>query len=197
MDSNLIKIRHERSKKDYPGLKLDEDEYVEYAFSRAKICLWMILGSLVAGLIVILLAFLFVLMSQAKIDEMGKNFLFIILFALLAAAIIIGIIAVRVFNGNKIYVTNKHIIQYVMDSIVSSSVNVIDLSMVEDASFKQENILQQMFHYGTFRLSTVGDETTYTFKYSDISQSDLRGVTEILTAARKVKIDKKHHKSEQ
>ena len=192
MDSNLIKIRHERSKKDYPGLKLDDDEYVEYAFSRAKVCLWMILGSLAAGLILILLAFLFVLLAQAKLDEMGKNFLFIILFALLAAAVIIGIVAIRVFNGNKLYVTNKHIIQYVMDSIVSSSINVIDLSMVEDASFKQENILQQMFHYGTFRLSTVGDETTYTFKYSDISQSDLRGVTEILTAARKVTINKKH-----
>ena len=37
MDENLAKIRHERSKKDFPGLRLDEDEYVEFAFRRAKV----------------------------------------------------------------------------------------------------------------------------------------------------------------
>ena len=39
MDENLLKIRHERSKKDFPNLRLDEGEYVEFAFRRAKICL--------------------------------------------------------------------------------------------------------------------------------------------------------------
>ena len=33
MDNNLAKIRHERSVKDFPGLKLEDDEYVEFAFS--------------------------------------------------------------------------------------------------------------------------------------------------------------------
>ena len=35
MDEGLAKIRHDRSKKDFPFLKLDDDEYVEFAFSRA------------------------------------------------------------------------------------------------------------------------------------------------------------------
>ena len=77
MDENLAKIRHERSKKDFPGLKLDEGEYVEYFFKRAKVCLWMIWGATFAGLVMILLAFLIVLTNQTAIDEMGKNFLFI------------------------------------------------------------------------------------------------------------------------
>ena len=73
----------------------------------------------------------------------------------------------------------------VMTSPVVNSVNIIDLTSVEDASFRQENLLQNMFHYGTFRLSTVGDETTYTFKYSDISGEELKAVTDLISAAKK------------
>ena len=185
MDESLVKIRHARSKKDFPGLKLEDDEYVEFAFSRARVCLWLILGGTLLGLIVILLAFLLVLMGQSMIDEMGKHFLFIILFALLAAAVIISLVALRIYRGNKLIITNKHVIQTIMNSLVSTSVNIIDLGSVEDASFRQENLLQKVFSYGTLRLSTVGDETTYTFPYADVSSEELRGVTRLITEAKK------------
>ena len=185
MDANLVKIRHERSLKDFPNLKLEDDEYVEFAFSRARICFLMIFAGTTAGLILVLLAFLLVLMSQSAIDEMGKRFLFIILFALLATAFLIGAISLKVYKGNKLYITNKHITQFVMNSLVSSSVNIIDLASVEDASFRQDGLLQKLFHYGTFRLATIGEETTYTFKYSDISAGDLRAVTKLINDAKK------------
>lgn len=187
MDESLAKIRHERSKKDFPKLKLEDDEYVEFAFSRAKVCLLMIIVGVAVGLGLILCAFLFVLLGQEALDEMGRRFLFIILFALLASALIIGMIALRIYNGNKLFITNKHVMQFIMESLVSSSVNIIDLSSIEDASFKQDSLMQRIFHYGTFRLSTVGDETTYTFKYSDISPSDLRTVTKLISAAKEGK----------
>ena len=187
MDENLVLIRHERSKKDFPGLKLDDDEYVEFAFTRAKVCLFMILAGTAGGLILILLAFLLVLMGQSMIDEMGRRFLFIILFALLAAALIISAIAIKIYRENRLFITNKHVIQMIMNSLVSDSVNVIDLASVEDASFRQDSILQKMFHYGTFRLSTVGDETTYTFKYSDIAAADLKAVIKLVTEAKEAK----------
>lgn len=185
MDTNLAKIRHERSVKDFPHLKLDEDEYVEYAFSRARICLLAILGATVGGLILILFAFLIVLLGQTMIDDMGRNFLFIILFALLAAAFLVGVVTLRVYRGNKLFITNKHVVQFVMSSLVSSSVNTIDLASVEDASFRQDGLLQKLFHYGTLRLATVGEETTYTFKYSDISPVELKSVTKLITEAKK------------
>ena len=187
MDENLVLIRHERSKKDFPGLKLDDDEYVEFAFTRARVCLFMILVGTAGGLILILLAFLLVLMGQSMIDEMGRRFLFIILFALLAAALIISAIAIKIYRENRLFITNKHVIQMVMNSLVSDSVNVIDLASVEDASFRQDSLLQKMFHYGTFRLSTVGDETTYTFKYSDIAVADLKSVIKLVTEAKEAK----------
>lgn len=185
MDESLAKIRHERSKKDFPGLRLEDDEYVEFAFKRAKICLFLIFGGVGLGLAVVLLAFLLVLMGQSMIDEMGRNFLFIILAALFAAAIIIGLISLTVHRGNKLFITNRRVIQMVMTSPVVNSVNIIDLSSVEDASFRQENLLQSLFHYGTLRLSTVGDETTYTFKYSDITGEQLKEVTDLISDAKK------------
>lgn len=185
MDEGLAKIRHERSKKDFPGLRLEENEYVEFAFKRAKICLWMILCGTMFGLIVVLLAFLLVLMSQDMLDEMGRNFLFIILAALLASAVVIGLVALTIYNGNKLFITNRRVIQMMMTSPVASSVNIIDLTSIEDASFRQDSILQNLFHHGTFRLSTVGDETTYTFKYSDITGEQLKEVTDLISNAKK------------
>lgn len=185
MDEGLTKIRHERSKKDFPFLKLENDEYVEYAFSRARICLGMIFGGVALGVIVILLAFLLVLLGQSSLDEMGRNFMYVLLAVLVMVALIIGIVALMVYRGNRLFITNKHVIQLVMKSPVATSINMIDLQSIEDASFHQNGILQKMFHYGTFRLSTVGDETTYTFDYSDISPTELREVAQLITDAKK------------
>lgn len=185
MDKSLAKIRHERSKKDFPGLKLEDDEYVEFAFKRAKICLLLIWGCVAAGLIIVLTIFLFAIMGQSMIDEMGLNFLFIILASLLAVALIGGFIASMIYHGNKLFITNKHAIQMVVTSPTSNSINIIDLSSVEDASFRQNGIMEKFFHYGTLRLATVGDETTYTFKYSDVKGEELREITKLISAAKK------------
>ena len=185
MDEGLTKIRHERSKKDFPFLKLENDEYVEYAFSRARICLGMIFGGVAVGVIVILLAFLLVLLGQNSLDDMGRNFMYVLLAALVIVALMIGIVALVVYRGNRLFITNKHAIQLVMKSPVATSINMIDLQSIEDASFHQNGILQKVFHYGTFRLSTVGDETTYTFDYSDISPTELREVAQLITDAKK------------
>lgn len=187
MDENLAKIRHERSRKDFPGLSLEEGEFVEFAFSRAKIILMMIMIGMALGVIVVLLVFLVALINQEVIDEMGQKFLFIILLALLAVSVIMGIIAMTTYRGNKLYVTNKRVIQLMMNSLVSSSTNTIDLVSVEDVSFRQDGILQRLLHFGTLRLSTIGDETTYTFKHSDISPEDLEAVSELISKAKKDK----------
>lgn len=190
MDTSLTKIRYERSKKDFPFLKLEEDEYVEFAFKRARVCLFAIMAAVIGSVVVILLAFLLVLIGQSMLDEMGRNFVYIILATLLVAAILIGVIAIMLYNGNKLFITNKHVIQMVMDSPVSHSVNTINLISVEDASFHQNGLLQTFLHYGTLRLATVGDETTYTFKYSDISDEDLKNVTKLISKAKKKANDK-------
>ena len=191
MDENLVRIRHERSKKDFPFLTLEDDEYVEFAFTRAKICYMMIIAMVAGGLILLLFLFLMVLLGQSSLDTMGRNFMYMILLTLVVAALLTGLIATMVFRGNRLYITNKHEIQLIMKSPVVRSVNIIDLSSIEDASFHQNGILQTMFHYGTFRLSTVGDETTYTFPFSDIAPSELKAVSKLISAAKEKKASKK------
>ena len=184
MDEGLVRIRHERSVKDFPFLKLEDNEYVEFAFKRARIWLNLILGSLSAGLILILLAFLLVLLGQSSIDATGISFLYIILGALLFAVLLAGLFTIIVYRGNRLFVTNKHVIQLTMVSPMANSVNMIDLSSIEDTSFSQNGIMQKIFGYGTFRLATVGEETTYTFKNSDITQEELRAVSKLVTIAK-------------
>ena len=184
MDEGLAKIRHARSRKDFPFLKLEDDEYVEFAFSRAKVCLFMIFGGVAGGLILILFSFLLIILGQNTMDAMGRNFMFIILACLIVAALLMGWAGVTVYRGNRLFLTNKHVIQMVMKSPMATSVNVIDLPSIEDASFHQNGILQKIFGYGTFRLSTVGDETTYTFAYSDIAPEELRAVSNLITEAK-------------
>ena len=191
MDESLTKIRHERSKRDFPGLKLEDDEYVEFAFKRAHICLLAIIVGFSLSIIDILLAFLLVLMGQSMLDDMGRNFVYIILSTLLATSVLAGIVAVMIYHGNKLFVTNKRVTQMIMNSPVSKSVNAIDLTSVEDASFHQNGILQTFLHYGTLRLATVGDETTYTFKYSDIAPEDLKAIVRLISEAKKKCKDKK------
>ena len=191
MDEGLAKIRHERSKKDFPFLKLDDDEYVECAFTRAKVCLALIFGGVAAGLIFVLFAFLLVVLGQSTIDDMGRNFMYILLFTLVMVAIAIGLFALMVYRGNRLFITNKHAIQMVMKSPMATSINVIDLSSIEDASFSQNGIWQKLFNFGTFRLSTVGDETTYTFEYSDIKPNELKEVSDLITDAKKKALRKK------
>lgn len=188
MDEGLVKIRHARSKKDFPFLELEDNEYVEFAFSRAKFCLVMIFGGVTIGLVLLLMAFLMALSQPAGIlGDTGRQFAFIILACLIVADLLIGVVALVVYRGNRLFVTNEHVIQTVMKSPVATSVNVIDLPSIEDVSFHQDGLTQRIFRYGTFRLSTIGDETTYTFAYSDVAPEDLRAVSKIITEAKEKK----------
>jgi len=191
MDEGLIKIRHARSKKDFPFLKLEDDEYVVFSFKRAKICLMLMMGTFGFLAIAILISILLVplIRNTSSVDSMGRNFLYIILFTLLAATVLAAILALRVFRGNRVIITNKHVIQFTMISPVVNSINMIDLSSIEDASFSQGGLIQKILHYGTFRLSTIGDETTYTFPYSDVTASELRAVARLITEAKKKQKD--------
>lgn len=184
MNEGLAKIRHERSKKDFSGLPLNENEYVELAFKRARVCLWLIVGGTALGVIMILLAILLTFLAWSSLDEMGQNFLFIILYALLAATIIIGIVAWIIYRGNQFFVTNERVIQLIRNSLVSSSVNTISLSSIEDVSFRKDGILQNLFKYGTLRLATVGDETTYTFKYADVTAKEMEAISKLVIDAK-------------
>ncbi len=181
MDESLANIRHERSKKDFPALKLEDGEYVEFAFSRAKICYLLIWGSVLGIAVLITALFAFLFFNQPEVNAMGRNFLSFLVITIVAIAFVAGLIATKVFSCNKLYITNRRVIQFIMISPVVTSKNIIDLSSIEDASFHQNSIIQKLFKIGTLRLSTVGDETTYTLQYVEaIGGDELNSITKLI-----------------
>ena len=188
MDESLANIRHERSKKDFPALKLEDGEYVEFAFSRSKICYLVIWGCVIGVAVLIAALFMFLFMTQPEINDMGHNFLAFLVITIVAFAFIAGLVATKVFSCNKLYITNRRAIQFVMISPVVTSKNVIDLSSIEDASFHQTSIIQKITKIGTLRLSTVGDETTYTLRYVDVIGGDeLNSITKLIRSNKNTK----------
>ena len=184
MKSDLVKLRHARSAKDFPGLTLEENEYVELAIRRSKVGLILIwAGEAIGFLALVLVSILLMGASETgimAINREAKSFLYLIILVLFGTLIIAGLIGVRVYKGNELFVTNKRLIHRATTSLFASSTNVIDLLSVEDVSFKQAGVIEYIFKLGTLRMSTVGDETTYTFKYVDTPTDELEKITHLV-----------------
>ena len=185
MNESFTNIRHERSKKDFPHLKLEDGEYVELAFSRAKIYLMAVVGGCIATAVILLIVFAITMATGSFATDAGRSFLAIVFLVVITVVMLAGLISLRIYRGNKLFITNKRVMQFSMSSLVSSSVNIIDLKSIEDASVRQDSLLQKIFKFGTLRLSTVGDETTYTFPYSDISGEELKVIAYLVSNAKK------------
>jgi hypothetical protein len=87
------------------------------------------------------------------------GFLLILLFG------IGGYISVWVYMNNRFFLTNESVIQELQQSLFIRKEQTVSLVNIEDASFDQRSILQTLLNYGSIRLSTEGDETTYRFTY--------------------------------
>ena len=188
MTTGLDAIRHKRSMKDFPKLKLEDDEYVELAISRSKLCLILVWGAEVVTAVILAVILMLIMGSGGGDEALGLNistrsflcgivsFVYLVLFAT-------GVVGTIISNRNKMFVTNKRVIQIVCSSLFSQSTNVIDLSQIEDASFKQNGAFEFLFRLGTIRLATVGDETTYTFKYVSTPTDELETISHLVNKA--------------
>lgn len=161
--------RHEHSKRLFPFLNLSEGEYVISAVRRHPIGLIMPLG---IGTLLIALTFALLfnysefataLAIEGPIAEVGTVAIPMLLFVGLIA---FGMfVSYYVFTSNRFFLTNESVIQEIQHTLFSRHEQTASLGSIEDASFTQHGILQQVFNYGDIRLSTEGDETTYRFTY--------------------------------
>ncbi len=192
MNEDLAKLHHSRSKKDFPDLGLEDDEYVELAISRSKyglLFIWSlaIIASLILGFFALSVSF----GGEQAMANIGMNpsaisYLYLIILVLIIAISLCAVVATSVYSANKMYVTNRRIFHYEAFSLFSKSVNVIGLWRIEDVSFRQSNLLDHILHLGTIRLSTVGDETTYTFKYVDTPTDELQTIMHLVQVRRRI-----------
>lgn len=172
--SEEVRTKHEASKSKHPKLNLSEGEYIISAISRHPIGLLEIWGVV---LLVILLVLAFVPFYAANIDMFARLLMrpaddiptaAIISLPLLFLCVMFalgGWIATVVYQSNKFFLTNESVIQIIRVSLFSTKEQTISLANIEDASFRRHGILQSLLNYGSLRLSTEGDETTYRFNY--------------------------------
>jgi len=167
--SDEAKARHDESQRKYPSLNLTEGEYVINEVRRHPIGLIPIVGA--AGFMVLLVLAGLIAYPSFEISSAGTStippFSSIVLPAILLIILFLlgGYIAVWVYLNNKFFLTNESVVQEIQTSLFAHHEQTVSLQNIEDASFRQTGLLQTMFDYGSIRLSTEGDETTYRFHY--------------------------------
>ena len=183
MKKSLVRIRHARSKKDFPFLSLEEGEYVELAITRSRVGLIALWAAILLTIILLGILFAIVVGALTRNKDVGAGtMMYFWLFSACIAVIImaVGLAMSKIYLGNKLFVTNKRLIHYKVDSLFMKSVNIIELERIEDVSFKQNGLFDHLFSIGTIRLSTVGDETTYTFKFVDTPDDEINLIAHLV-----------------
>ncbi len=164
-----VQKKHERSQAMYPFLNLSPGEYVIRAVRRHPIGLII---PLALGTIIIAIA-LTLLTGYAEFAEaaaltgpLASASTVTIPILVFVALIAFGMFAsYYVYVHNKFFLTNESVIQEIQMTLFSRLEQTVSLGNIEDASFTQHGIFQQVFNYGDIRLSTEGDETTYRFSF--------------------------------
>ena len=162
-----LMAEHEKSLQKYPRVHLSKGEYVIMEVRRHPIGLlsiWTSMTLLVLAtlsLIPIYAANRSILAKafSISVDRLPSDGSVVLpLLGLAALFILGGLVAVLVYNGNLFYLTNESIIQYQQTSIFSTTEQQINLVNIDDVSYKQRGIMQQVLNYGMVQVSAEGDE---------------------------------------
>ncbi len=165
--SDEVKKRHAVSMEHFPKLNLSEHEYIVSAVPRHPIGM---IGPLLATALSVSIMFIFIMNYPYIADVTGMSmdaYGFVVLIGILMTALFLigGYLAMWVYVSNRFFLTNESVIQEIQSSIFSRKEQTVSLMNIEDASFDQKGPIQAMLNYGSIRLSTEGEETTYRFDY--------------------------------
>lgn len=165
--SPSVAKRYESSKKQFPYLNLSEGEYVISAIRRHPIGLLGIWGVTAAAIVLLILGIFMIMTNEAGgfIAAEAVSSLSLVLLGLVVLVFLGGVLATVIYEGNRFFLTNESVTQHIQSSLFAKKEQTISLSNIEDASFTQHGILQHTLNYGSLRLSTEGDETTYRFSF--------------------------------
>lgn len=188
--SDRVKQKHDECMRLYPYLNLSEGEYVILRITRHPIGL-LIPVLFTTFAVVVLVTFIFLIpdfYSTADTPTLIDSFvpssaLMIGVLGLLAIISgLLGGVAIWVYQQNKFFLTTESVIQEIQHSLFSRHEQTVSLGSIEDASFKREGILQHVFNYGTMRLSTEGEETTYSFSYVENPKEQVATINNAIEA---------------
>ena len=186
MKKELTQIKHARSAKEFAEIELEENEYVVLHIKRAYVgivLIWSVVGALVIALSILLIIISSTpsfTSSAFQINEQSLGYLRLAILAVYAIIIFGGFITHSIYDQNQLYITNYRAIQKTRTSLFANSTNVIKLSRIEDVSYRQQSLFDHIFKIGTLRMSTVGDETTYTFPWLDTPNDEVNTISHLV-----------------
>lgn len=189
MKEDLAKIRHARSVKEFPEVDFEENEFVELAIRRSKLGLILIWAGEVAGFGV-LTVILVLLMnggassSMFNLNDAAMGYLRLAVVALYGVLFVSGLVGTFIYKGNVLVITNKRAVHRTRSNLLAASTNIIELSSIEDVSLRKSGVFDYLFHLGTIRMSTVGDETTYTFPFVDTPRDEIKKISSLVHKAK-------------
>lgn len=151
----------------YPSLNLSDHEYVVLTVRRHPIGLFGIMFvAAMAISLVFAMMFNYPFMAAAVGLSAEMSGLAMLIGILLVILFLLGgYIAIWVYTNNRFFLTNESVIQEIQKTLFSKTEQTVSLMNIEDASFDQRGPIQTIFNYGSIRLSTEGEETTYRFYY--------------------------------
>lgn len=158
--------RHEEAVRKYPTLNLSKGEYIISEVRRHPIGLLGIL--LLGGVLAVLVFFVLAAYPSLIANTTAAPSVSTLIMPAILVLILIALgtyIAAWVYLNNKFFLTNESVIQEIQTTLFSHNEQTVSLGNIEDASYTQTGIIQIIFNYGSIRLSTEGDETTYRFHY--------------------------------
>jgi len=169
MISDSVKQKHDESVQRYPHLNLSEGEFVILDIKRHPIGMLIPVGVTVF-LTILIMGFVMLypsLLSSGSLISLlpAPTVIFGVALLLIGLVVLGGAISLWIYLQNQFYMTNESVIQEIQESLFSRHEQTVSLGSIEDASFRQSGIVQTIFNYGTIRLSTEGEETTYIFHY--------------------------------
>lgn len=166
--SDKVKRKHEKSVERYPYLNLSKGEFVILDIKRHPIgMLFPISITLLLIIAILWFASLYPsIYSSAYLSIMPQPALMFGIIVLFVVLVVLSCAAyLWVYLQNQFFMTNESVIQEIQETLFARREQTVSLGSIEDASYNQAGILQTVLNYGTIRLSTEGEETTYLFHY--------------------------------
>jgi uncharacterized membrane protein YdbT with pleckstrin-like domain len=163
-----LQAKHDESIRAYPALNISEAEFIVSAVRRHPIGL--VLPVTMSLLLVVIIASMVInyslIISVLNIfNPPSFGIIVIIGILLIAILLIIAYTSMWIYRNNQLFLTNESVIQEIQLGLFTHNEQTVSLANIEDASFHQEGIMQMLFDYGSIRLSTEGDESTYQLTY--------------------------------
>lgn len=183
--SEELKRKHEESKAKYPFLNLSDGEYVISAIKRHPIGLVSIWAVVMLAICIILAAPSIFITIGGDIFTWSQSAILsgtTIVLLMTVLAVMGGIMATVIYDSNRFYLTNESVIQHIQTGLFHKKDQTISLSNVEDASYRQHGIIQTLLNYGSVRLSTEGEETTYRFSFVSNPREQIRLLNDAVEA---------------